>query len=57
MSGGSHQNIMCINLLTLQANCGARISIAAKQPTSTNDEHDMDSVYWRFIVSFLSLFK
>ena len=31
-------------MLTLQANCGAHISIVAKQPTSINDEHDMDSL-------------
>ena len=34
---------MCINLLTLQANCGAHINIVAKQPASTNDEYDMVS--------------
>ena len=49
--------IMCINLLTLQANCGAHINIATKQPTSTNVEYDVVSPYCRFIASILGLCK
>ena len=48
---------MCINLLTLQVNCGGHINIAAKQRTYTNDEYDMVSPYCRIIASFLGLFK
>ena len=49
--------IICVKMLTSQANCGAQISIVAKQLTSTNDEHDMDSLFCRFIASFWGLFK
>ena len=56
-SRGSYQNNMCINLLTLQANCGVHINIVAKQPTSTNVEHDIVAPYCRFIASVLGLWK